>query len=189
MQYQTFRLSSKQRLFAIVCIVFALLLLGAALFEPKHSAQKTWIPLNGAVEAALNELEGLNEAAETLDITQSAETPQAVETPKSVQTTETAENETVSQPGADEALHDEIETTADKAALRIVEADTGLLDLNRASALELQALKGIGPSKAQAIIDERERNGHFKNVDDLLRVKGIGEKLLAGIKESVVARP
>lgn len=65
----------------------------------------------------------------------------------------------------------------------------GRIDINRASAAELDALKGIGPAKAQAIVDDRERNGYFARVEDLLRVKGIGEKLLEGIKESVVARP
>lgn len=63
----------------------------------------------------------------------------------------------------------------------------GRLDLNKASAAELESLKGIGPSKAIAIVDDRELNGKFRSVEDLLRVKGIGEKVLAGIKESVVA--
>lgn len=68
-------------------------------------------------------------------------------------------------------------------------ASDGRLDINRANAGQLDGLKGIGPSKAQAIVDDREQNGPFRSVDDLLRVKGIGEKLLASIKESVVALP
>nr|WP_223285103.1 helix-hairpin-helix domain-containing protein [Paenibacillus sp. PL91] len=63
------------------------------------------------------------------------------------------------------------------------------LDINRATAEELDALKGIGPAKAKAIVQDRDQNGKFNSVDDLLRVKGIGEKLLQGIEESIVARP
>ncbi|SFE99572.1 competence protein ComEA [Paenibacillus catalpae] len=65
----------------------------------------------------------------------------------------------------------------------------GKLDVNRATAEQLDTLKGIGPAKAQAIIADREQNGLFQSVDDLLRVKGIGSKLLAGIKDSIVAMP
>jgi competence protein ComEA len=65
--------------------------------------------------------------------------------------------------------------------------NNGKLDINRATAAELETLKGIGPSKAAAIVRDRELNGFFLSVDDLLRVKGIGDRLLAGLKESVVA--
>ncbi len=63
------------------------------------------------------------------------------------------------------------------------------LDINRATAAELDALKGIGPAKAAAIVADRERNGNFKTAEDLLRVKGIGKKLLSGIQDSIVAKP
>ena len=58
----------------------------------------------------------------------------------------------------------------------------GLVNINTASAAELQTLSGIGPSMAQSIIDERTKNGAFASVDDLMRVSGIGEKKLAKIK-------
>ena len=48
------------------------------------------------------------------------------------------------------------------------------VDLNRAEAWLLQALPGIGETKAQAIIDYRNRNGSFRNIKELLEVKGIG---------------
>lgn len=65
-------------------------------------------------------------------------------------------------------------------------ADTsGRLNLNTATAEQLDALKGIGPSKAQAIVAYRERQGPFRSVDDLLNVKGIGPKLLDGIRADV----
>lgn len=60
-----------------------------------------------------------------------------------------------------------------------------LVNINTASAAELQTLSGIGPSMAQSIIDERTQNGAFASVDDLLRVSGIGEKKLAKIKDCI----
>lgn len=61
----------------------------------------------------------------------------------------------------------------------------GLVNINTASAAELQTLSGIGPSMAQSIIDERTKNGAFASVDDLVRVSGIGEKKLAKIKDCI----
>ena len=46
---------------------------------------------------------------------------------------------------------------------------------------------GIGPAKAKAIVAYREQHGPFKSVDDLLQVKGIGEKTLARNRERVTA--
>lgn len=60
-----------------------------------------------------------------------------------------------------------------------------LVNINTASAAELQTLSGIGPSMAQSIIDERTKNGAFASVDDLMRVSGIGEKKLAKIKDCI----
>ena len=54
-----------------------------------------------------------------------------------------------------------------------------LVNLNKAdSAAIQQSLIGIGPIKAEAIISYRKKNGAFKNIDDLLNVKGIGEGLI-----------
>ena len=57
-----------------------------------------------------------------------------------------------------------------------------VVDLNSATAEELQALKGVGPAKAKAIIDDREKNGPFKSVDDLDRVKGFGMKTVEKLR-------
>jgi len=61
-------------------------------------------------------------------------------------------------------------------------------DINRATEAEWDELPGIGPSKARAIVEYRERNGPFRSIDDLARVKGIGPKLLERIKEAIEAR-
>ncbi|MGH8553049.1 MAG: ComEA family DNA-binding protein [Methylococcales bacterium] len=48
------------------------------------------------------------------------------------------------------------------------------VNINTATAEQLDTLTGIGKAKAQAIIDDRTKNGPFKSIDDLARVKGIG---------------
>lgn len=50
----------------------------------------------------------------------------------------------------------------------------GVVNINRASVAELDALPGVGPSTAQAIVDYRTTNGPFGSPEDLLNVKGIG---------------
>jgi competence protein ComEA len=62
----------------------------------------------------------------------------------------------------------------------------GPVNLNTATQAELETLPGIGPTLAQAIIDERERSGGFAAVDDLRRVPGIGDARFAQV-ESLVA--
>lgn len=48
------------------------------------------------------------------------------------------------------------------------------VDINTASQKELEAVKGIGPAKAKAIVDYRKKNGNFKSLDDLKSVPGFG---------------
>ncbi len=62
---------------------------------------------------------------------------------------------------------------------------SGKLNINLASAKELESLPGIGPSLASRIVDYREKNGSFKSVEDLKKVKGIGEKKFNEIKELI----
>jgi competence protein ComEA len=56
------------------------------------------------------------------------------------------------------------------------------LDLNSATQAQLETLPGIGPSLAQAIIQERDREGGFKSVDELRRVRGIGDVRFAQLR-------
>jgi competence protein ComEA len=64
------------------------------------------------------------------------------------------------------------------AAPRPIAEGGGKVDLNRASAEELRAVPGIGPALSERIVKFREENGPFRRVDDLLKVRGIGEKSL-----------
>lgn len=61
----------------------------------------------------------------------------------------------------------------------------GNLDLNRASAAELQELPGVGPVLAERILAHREAIGGFRTVDELRDVKGIGEKTFAELEPLV----
>jgi competence protein ComEA len=59
------------------------------------------------------------------------------------------------------------------------------LNLNTATREELVALSGIGPAKAQAIIDYRTQHGGFRSVDELMEVPGIGPAKFAELKDQV----
>ena len=61
-------------------------------------------------------------------------------------------------------------------------ARPGAVDLNSASEDQLQEVPGIGPSLAKKIVDFRKENGPFKSVDDLLKVRGVGEKSLEKLR-------
>jgi competence protein ComEA len=64
------------------------------------------------------------------------------------------------------------------------------VNINTASVDEFVALhKGLGPAKAQAIVDYRKANGPFKSVDDLKHVKGIGSKRLEKLRPDLTVGP
>lgn len=65
------------------------------------------------------------------------------------------------------------------------EAPAGPLDLNAATAAQLEELPGIGPATAAAIVEAREERGGFSSVDDLLDVRGIGPAKLEALRDLV----
>ena len=73
--------------------------------------------------------------------------------------------------------------------LYIPEAEEGespqKIDLNRADKWLLEALPGIGEVRAQAIINYRQQNGRFRNINELIKVKGIGPTTYENIKHLV----
>ncbi len=62
------------------------------------------------------------------------------------------------------------------------------VDLNRATAEELEDLPGIGPALAQRIIDERARRGRYRDISDLLEVSGIGNAKFEALRPKVTIR-
>lgn len=62
------------------------------------------------------------------------------------------------------------------------------INLNTASAEELVTLKGIGTSRAQAIIAYREEHGGFKDTEELMNISGIGERTYQKLKEEICVR-
>ncbi|MCE5204098.1 MAG: ComEA family DNA-binding protein [Coriobacteriales bacterium] len=66
-------------------------------------------------------------------------------------------------------------------------APSAKIDINTATAAELDALPGVGPATAQKIVDDRAANGPFKTVEDLMRVSGIGQKKFDALKDLITA--
>ena len=122
--------------------------------------------LNDAVAAA----GGLSEGADTSQVNLACELTdgQKVHIP--------FEAEALRQTGADGVAG----TSSSGAA-----AMPGMVNLNTATASELQGLPGIGEATARAIVEDREDNGPFTSAEDLMRVSGIGEKKFSKLRDRV----
>ncbi len=57
-----------------------------------------------------------------------------------------------------------------------------VVNINTATAAQLEALPGIGPKMASLIVEYRQKNGNFKKIEELMNVKGIGEKSFLKLK-------
>ena len=68
-------------------------------------------------------------------------------------------------------------------------ADAPAINLNSATAAELEKLPGVGPATAARIVEYRTKNGAFKKVEDLMNVRGIGEKTFLTLKPLITVAP
>ena len=64
-----------------------------------------------------------------------------------------------------------------------------IVNLNTASAAQLEALPGIGAKVAARIIEYRQKSGGFKKIEDLMNVKGVGEKSFLKLKPLLTVTP
>lgn len=69
-----------------------------------------------------------------------------------------------------------------KGGAGVAPGEAGLVNVNSASAAQLEALPGIGAAMAARIIEYRQKHGPFKRLDELMNVRGIGEKNFLKLK-------
>jgi competence protein ComEA len=126
------------------------------------------------------------------------ETSKAESTPKTQTSKDQATSKT-QDTSKDQPTPDEQKDTSNPAGTASPTSTTstspdtdphaGLLDLNTATLEQLDKLPGIGESKAKAILDYRLKKGRFKRVEELMDVKGIGEKMFEKLKGLVYVAP
>jgi comEA protein len=144
------------------------LLAGAIIltYLPDHSPTDRWLDVSQEVTEALNRDADLEPPVKTLAPAGSARQHPAAE--PIIGGTSTAE---------------ESSTTDETSTAAIAKPD--YIDLNTASAEQLISLPGIGPAKAQAIIDYRTQSGPFTTIEQLMKVKGIGLKTFEKLKDKI----
>ena len=77
-----------------------------------------------------------------------------------------------------------------KPAPKAAAASAAVVNLNSATQAQLETLPGVGAATAKRILEYRQKNGGFKKVEELMNVKGIGEKAFLKLKAQVtVAAP
>jgi len=83
------------------------------------------------------------------------------------------------------ALNDISNATDGSAKGSYTSYSDGKININTAGSEELQMLDGVGPVTAEKIIDYRESNGRFKDIEDIKNVSGIGEKTFEKLKDDI----
>jgi competence protein ComEA len=68
-------------------------------------------------------------------------------------------------------------------------SSTAIVNLNTASATDLEGLPGIGAKTAARIVEYRQKNGPFKKIEELMNVRGVGEKNFLKLKPQITVAP
>ncbi|RED64297.1 ComEA family DNA-binding protein [Cohnella phaseoli] len=176
-----------RKTWAAALFAIAVALLCFVLFrESREQGIEGWTPVNEALQEAIgslaspSEVEG-EERQAAADLTAGQGTDQSTDQPS--QPPSPISSQTPSPASSSPAAEVGEETPR--------EASPGTLDLNRATEADLDALPGIGPSKAKAILAHRDKIGGFRRVEQLLDVKGIGPKVfehLSGLVHVAAAK-
>lgn len=87
------------------------------------------------------------------------------------------------QKDNNDACVDEVVTFDNNSGTK--ESESGVININNASVEDLMKLSGIGESKAKNIIEYRDANGGFKDINDIKNVKGIGDSIFDKIKDHI----
>ena len=83
------------------------------------------------------------------------------------------------------APHASAQSSTRASAKASAAAPAGIVNINTASAAELDALPGIGAKTAARIVEYRQKNGPFKKVEELMNVRGVGEKNFLKLKPQI----
>lgn len=131
------------------------------------------------IEDAINKAGGLNEDADITNVNLAyiLEDGIKIKIPSSLDVTE-VQNENILNSDSGENIVEEFEDS-NKGSL---------LNINKATKQDLQNLPGIGVSLASKIIEYREENGKFANIEDIKNVNGIGESKYENIKEHICVK-
>lgn len=125
------------------------------------------LPAGARVAEAIERAGGLAEDADTATLNQAAilMDGQKILVPREGEGDDGADDPVAAVPGAPAA--------------------PDLVNINSATLAELDTLPGVGPSTAQAIVDDRAQNGPFASTEDLMRVSGIGEKKFTKLESMI----
>ena len=131
------------------------------------------------IEDAINKAGGLNEDADITNVNLAyiLEDGIKIKIPSSLDVTE-VQNENILNSDSGENIVEEFEDSD----------ESSLLNINKATKQDLQNLPGIGVSLASKIIEYREENGKFANIEDIKNVNGIGESKYENIKEHICVK-
>lgn len=86
------------------------------------------------------------------------------------------------------AVGEEIPEATQASQSQDGDSRNGKINLNKADLTTLQEIPGIGPAKAQAIIDFRDTEGSFKTIEEIKNISGIGEKTFEKMKDAIDVR-